>query len=171
MARKKYIDVIKDHHLIASFLHPNFKRFKFISDPDARQQDLFKTKSLIRQKIADLIDDTIIEIPHKKPKNSSIYDVDSEEEAENDNEIEEYFNMKVNAQYKNVLDFWKDTPFKRLQKIALEVYSVPASSAASERAFSISGKILRKERSRINPETLSIMSIVANNRKNKTFDL
>ena len=55
-----------------------------------------------------------------------------------------------------VVQFWYNRrhAFPRLYKIAMRVYSTPASSSSSERVFSIVKKIVTPERSLLTPETI-----------------
>jgi hypothetical protein len=57
----------------------------------------------------------------------------------------------------NPLHFWKHhhSSYPRLARIAKRVFSVPATSAAVEREFSLAGNIVTKKRSRLAPETVN----------------
>lgn len=56
----------------------------------------------------------------------------------------------------NPLTWWGEQKFKfpTLNHVAKMILVIQASSAESERHFSTSGKIARKDRARLNPETL-----------------
>ena len=55
---------------------------------------------------------------------------------------------------RNPLNFWKDNAqrYPNLAQVARKVFTVPATSAPVERAFSQAGKILRSDRSRLLPK-------------------
>jgi hAT family C-terminal dimerisation region len=44
--------------------------------------------------------------------------------------------------------------FPKLSKMARDVYAVPASNAGVEREFNISGRLITKQRNRLNPATI-----------------
>lgn len=56
----------------------------------------------------------------------------------------------------DLLQWWRKNEkyYPRLCKFAQHVHSIPASSAASERAFSLAGNILTEKRSRLRPKSL-----------------
>ena len=62
----------------------------------------------------------------------------------------------------NPLDFWRSSTLKNLPQIARCVYSIPASSAGSERRFSVAGKVQRVDRALLAPEKLCSQVIVCN---------
>lgn len=70
-------------------------------------------------------------------------------------EIERF--EKLPLEQTDPLDYWRENKgsFDILRKIAADVYSIPASSSSSERAFSAATKACRKDRLRMSPRTIS----------------
>lgn len=84
-------------------------------------------------------------------------------------ELQTYIDEKVNVIFDDPLVYWQKCNKPNLIKIAQNVFSRPASSSMSERAFSYAGKILSKSRYRLKPETLRKLVVYTNNIKNKTL--
>lgn len=72
-------------------------------------------------------------------------------------EVERYSKetVKITEDF-DVMNWWKthaiDYPY--LSKFALQVHAIPASSAASERAFSLAGNVITAKRNRIGPKSV-----------------
>ena len=90
--------------------------------------------------------------------------VDQTEKSSIDIELLKY--QGLSAISSNPLEFWKkhahDLPI--LSKIVSKILALPASSASSERRFSIAGKVVRPEKSRQSPATLLKFSFLNNNK-------
>lgn len=73
----------------------------------------------------------------------------------------------VRGEYNNPLMWWKDNcdRFPIIAKIARRTLCIPATSAPSERAFSVAGLTISKMRSRLNPETASCLIFLKENAK------
>lgn len=172
---QKFSQVVQIEHKMATFFHPNLKRFNFIKDEDERKAELNEVKSKTRMKMDDLQVESCEEVIEKSPKRSknqdSAFEIDSDDpdDDEQEDELEKYWKEKVKIHTDNPLNYWEKSQFGKLKEIAAEVFSLSASSAGSERSFSYSGKILRKERYKMNPETISSLTIYTNNIKNKTI--
>jgi hypothetical protein len=72
----------------------------------------------------------------------------------------EYMKMKINYQTgENVLSWWKkySTIFPQLSRLALPLLSIPASSTASERVFSKTGRVQEARRQQLNPDFDSLV--------------
>ena len=76
-----------------------------------------------------------------------------------DVEIRKYINLKKAevAPYENVLKFWRENceNYPHLARLARKVLSIPASSAAVERIFSLLKRLDPAARARMNYETLT----------------
>ena len=70
-------------------------------------------------------------------------------------------------QSSNPLVFWTGNSHRYpiLSKVAAQIMILPASSAASERRFSIAGKVIRPEKASQNEATLKKFAFVNNNKK------
>lgn len=67
----------------------------------------------------------------------------------------------------NLLSWWNvnASRFKRLSVVARRILAVPASSAASERSFSLASHLINNLRSSLNPKTVNDAMIVNSYRK------
>ena len=104
----------------------------------------------------------------KKSSPNNDFEVKMYNETNDGDEIENYFNLRIKVYYKNPLDYWKNSHKPKLKEIASSVLSRPASSSGSERVLSYSKKILRKDRYKMDADTLSKMTVYTNNRINKS---
>lgn len=72
-------------------------------------------------------------------------------------EVERYSNEKVRLTDDfDVMLWWKNnsTKYPKLSKLAINLLSIPASSASSERVFSLAGNIITDKRNRLEPKTV-----------------
>ena len=76
-------------------------------------------------------------------------------------QVQIYLNMPLPhssepADEKDVLGWWREhsPALPNLAKLSRQVFSIPASSSASERNFSAAGRTLSEQRSRLNPESV-----------------
>ena len=64
----------------------------------------------------------------------------------------------------NILEFWSSSTIKAkfpsLSKLALGILSIPASSASSERVFSVCGTTISKRRSQLSASTVDALMVV-----------
>ena len=86
----------------------------------------------------------------------------SESEADKvlKNEIAKYLTQTFSGD--NPLEFWRSSTLKILPQIARCIYTILASSAGSERRFSVAGKVQRVDRALFAPEKLCAQVIVSN---------
>lgn len=87
-----------------------------------------------------------------------------------DDEITDYLSSRLsdNPDPDRVLEWWKFNKerFQALSKLARFIFCIPASSAPSERAFSVCGRILEERRTRLGPQSVSnILFLHSNIRK------
>lgn len=71
---------------------------------------------------------------------------------------ERYTSIKVNIDVDfDPLQWWENhaSEYSKLSKLAKKILSVPASSAASERVFSVAGNIITEKRNRLGPKTVN----------------
>jgi hypothetical protein len=70
----------------------------------------------------------------------------------------------------NVLQWWKERQIKipMMAKLAIRIFAIPATSAASERAFSTSGRLIEERRTCFKGDTVeSILFLNDYYKKNK----
>lgn len=172
LTKEKFSAVIYDDNKIATLLSPNFKKFKFVNEK-IRNEEINTIKKLISNKIYchQKLFNININVAPKKRKSYTLedYEIDTESDEENKDELEIYLKEKVNEIFENPLEYWENSKFKILKEISKEVFSRPASSSSSERVFSYSKKILKKDRYRLNSETLSKLTVFSNNILNKSI--
>uniref|UniRef100_A0ACD5VJK4 Uncharacterized protein n=1 Tax=Avena sativa TaxID=4498 RepID=A0ACD5VJK4_AVESA len=72
----------------------------------------------------------------------------------------------------NVLDWWKvaGTRYPTLRKVARDVFAIPVTTVASESAFSTSGRIINKHRSRLTSHMLEVLMCSQDWLRNKLKD-
>ena len=80
-------------------------------------------------------------------------------------EIDQYKALPSVPDSDSVLDWWRDhgAMFPVLSKMARRYLAIPASSAASERAWSAFGDIYTKKRNRLHPQTLCKLLLIKHN--------
>jgi len=89
----------------------------------------------------------------KRPRPTSDSDSSDDEQF---NEFTNYIDSKRDKSVKDPLQWWSKSQsiFPKLSKMARDVYAVPATGAGVEREFSISGRVITKQRNRLNPSTI-----------------
>ena len=126
----------------------------------------------------DLVPDTAEDEPPAK-KQSTLTDrfADWEDDAATyasapkpvDDEMTDYLSSRLsvsdNPDTESVLDWWKlhKDPYPALSKLARFILSIPASSAPSERAFSVCGRIMEERRTRLGPQSISNILFIHSN--------
>ncbi|KAL1259279.1 hypothetical protein QQF64_009856 [Cirrhinus molitorella] len=152
---------------IATFLTPKLRQLKMIDDHE-RQAVIHAVKVLVDELGFDENREENLPPPAKK---SAFKDFAEWEDADDtmdsdvsiDSEIAEYLKVKLDGSEahgpKDVLQWWKRRcqEFPRLSKLTRHVLCIPASSAPSERAFSICGRILEQRRINLKPALVNDM--------------
>ena len=72
------------------------------------------------------------------------------------NEFSSYMQIKRDGNITDALEWWKGSQsmYLKLSKMARDVFAVPATGAGVEREFSISGRVVTKQRNRLSPTTI-----------------
>ena len=72
------------------------------------------------------------------------------------NDLSSYMQIKRDSTITNALEWWKGSQsmYPKLSKMAHDVMAVPATGAGVEREFSISGRVVTKQRNRLSPKTI-----------------
>ena len=73
-----------------------------------------------------------------------------------DEELQEYLVTRVASRQTDILHWWRaqETNFPTLAAMARDVFAIPATSATSERAFSLARHVVTEFRSSLSPETI-----------------
>ena len=89
---------------------------------------------------------------HRRPSTSDSESSDGMEY----NEFSSYMQIKRDSTITNALEWWKGSHsmYPNLSKMARDVMAVPATGAGVEREFSISGRVITKQRNRLSPATI-----------------
>lgn len=160
MFKKKFI--INRTHEVACFLWPNFKKLKMVSDESERKRIMNNVKlELLKIEIEQKEEYTETESIENPALNSSQFsewedDVPLPKQSY-EQEIDNYLTCFVGKNIDiDILNFWKsqNEKFPLLSRLARRTLCIPASSASSERVFSVAGRIIEERRSRLKGETV-----------------
>ena len=179
---EKYVNSIQNIHIIALYLHPNYKSLSLLqqeplksvfSDFDVQQalQDYFPSAFEVdepEQKQAKSDDPANLEVVSDSEIENSKAIMTSDDElmdssgSTNDpilleksisDEIIEYQQMKP-GKFSDPIEFWKGSNLSKLKKIALFTFSATSSSAEPERHNSHAGLTITDLRNQLNFETV-----------------
>lgn len=145
---KKNFELDKFHR-IATILHPQLKTLKF-----AEENDKLQTIRDLKQLLAEVSFDESSPRNTTRRKSSDSLMSDYFDDEYDIDEVEMYVAFKVSSTTEiDLLKWWTDhrESFPKLHKIAMFIHAIPATSAPSERKFSIAGKILNCLRSSLDP--------------------
>ena len=160
-----------------------FKNFEFIHNISKRKLKLEFVQRHVKNELINFRDLAGNISNHNLSNFFSIYDsilinnnnhnnikdnIEDNIEFKIDRELEDYchFNNNLNFKSKSLLLFWKENNlrFPFLSKLTKQILVIQASSAESERNFSLAGFILSAKRSKLKPELLeAIMLLKLNN--------
>ena len=86
-------------------------------------------------------------------------------------EVELDIYSKIEPTDREPLEFWKEHRYQLpvLTNLAIQILAIPASSAGSERRFSIAGKVCRPDRANLKPSKVAKLSKVANNMNSNQY--
>lgn len=146
---------------IASFLHPQLKSLKF-GDEAKRMRTIRDAKEMISTiTLPQMNSDRL----RRKNSTESVISDCFDEDLELD-EVDLYAAYRVvGTEDMDIFDWWqrhKDS-FPKLYNLAKFVLAIPATSAPSERKFSLAGKILNCIRSSLDPAKVSDLLLLHSN--------
>lgn len=100
---------------------------------------------------------SILPAPPAKRPHSSVVSSDSDSEIEDFSEFDNYVQSKRDRNVVHPLSWWfkSQSIFPRMAVMARDVYAVPATGCGVEREFSISGRVVSKERNRLDAKTIA----------------
>lgn len=153
-------------HKVSAFLWPKYKQMRYLNEPQREKvHDLVKKELIKMTEISqtELSDDSASGCEEMKPSVdddilSKYADVHFTEDHKPESQITMQMEMYQNACYpeNNILHWWKHhgDEFPLLAKLARKFLCIPASSAASERFFSLANQVLDKQRTSLEAENL-----------------
>ncbi|KAL4119444.1 hypothetical protein QTP88_012253 [Uroleucon formosanum] len=165
---------LSDVHEIAVFLWPKFKMLKMFSEENGERSRilgdielrLLKFEIEDGEKRANSVTETNInsnsqELTSKEATMFSEWEDGVDERAQQliykyKKELESYREENYDISDDQILDFWSKQTlrFPYLSKLARQVLAIPASSASSERSFSVAGRVIEQRRSCIDGSTV-----------------
>lgn len=174
--------------LAATFMDPRYRPLKFIESQDKRDKAFTMATNYIKtlskqinpepKKVVQI--DELSEPVTKKPKKKLQFTLLCEQDSDSDEECEVSVNEKILMELTNYrkikqkdqtdqscpLKFYDVNQYSLpiMSKIAELVFCPTASSVPSECTFSASGKLLRKERTRILPALAEELLILHKNK-------
>lgn len=158
-------------HKVAMFLHPRLKGLKALEDDRERCSVHNEVRRMAMERLSlrdttQSADDDAgpSDAPPKKKARSArntvaflsdFEDSDDDEPSEVD-EVARYIELKVKDTNEDLLGWWKqhETVFPDLCALAKFVHCIPASSAPSERDFSLAGLVLQSRRTNLSPSSV-----------------
>jgi hypothetical protein len=91
-----------------------------------------------------------------------------------DHELSSYVNFGIiNDTKLDLLSWWAEHKniFKNLYQMHTKIHAIPATSAASERAFSAAGNVINEKRTRLCTKTVNNLIVANSNLKYNTVNL
>lgn len=162
---------IEELYKIAVFFDPRMKQLKILEQSEVAliiNQIKSQCASLLNNDESDDSIDTVQANPIKKRRKSKeIIDFsqyyDSSSDDSNEDEVDQYIKSKV-PKDKNldILMWWRDhrLEFPRLALLCTYYLAIPASSASSEREFSVAGQTISERRTGLKPETVDSILVL-----------
>jgi hypothetical protein len=155
--------------LIAAALDPRFKSLSFLPEEESNEafesiaKEVSNCELLLPEQLSVQINSKVCETGILKffnplpPKNLH--------HLEEEDELQMYTKMKQPTITTDPLQWWKShqTTFPVLSEIAKKFLAIPASQATTERAFSTSGNIITKRRSRLSSVILEALVLFHKN--------
>jgi len=169
------------NHEIALFLFPPYKSMKMMGESEKNRVignvklELLKIQE--NQPVRNEVNQVHPEV--QAPSTSSYNNMFSEWEndftqpnamSSYENELESYTHSTDTFQTnENILDWWKarNNILPTMAKLAIRILAIPATSAASERAFSAAGRVIEERRSCLKAETIDALLFLQDYQKEK----
>lgn len=157
--------------IVAPLLHPQLKDMKMFATQNEKEKAMRILRDMF-DKIA-LPEDSVHEnncnryVTKRKVGKGSflINDYINQLEDTLEDEVDVYLKESVNHEAFDLLAWWfeRRNKFPRLFKLFREIYSLPVSSAPSERVFSFVGNIITDKRSSLSPKKVEILLLLHSN--------
>lgn len=153
--------LLSKFHRIGCILHPQLKSLRFASDAE-KTETIRDLKELFAA--TEVCSTVATERTRRRRSNDSVlsdyfdddYDVD---------EVEMYIGQKIGSGEIDLLKWWDDhkESYPKLHRIAMFIHSIPATSAPSERKFSLAGNVLSCLRSSLDPMKVENLLLLHSN--------
>lgn len=156
-------------HQVAVFLNPLQRSMLVLSETE-RQHVLEYINDELDQlplRLSTPCDDSPVEQPAKRMRMTDEFNDElGETTPTNTNEVAEYQAMKVTS-CPDILEWWKlqSTTFPGLSVLAKRYLSIMASSAASERNFSVAGLVVNEKRSCLSTDNVNDILLINSSMK------
>lgn len=164
---------ISDLHKISTVLFPPLRHLNHLVSNEEKTNLLKILSNLINDIKTTTITQSIDETECQSEVDLCLKDfIDLSHIQENtfcDQELENYLNFPQNFDFNStVLSYWQQNCIKypRLYRIAIRLFSIPATNLSSERNFSAAGLTLTDHRSNLNPNNVNHLLFIKSN-----FDL
>ncbi|CAF3802130.1 unnamed protein product [Rotaria sp. Silwood1] len=183
---EKYLPSILQIHWIGTYLDPSLKSFFFVSDSSYLEIQKKQVQKGLHILASDIVhhsnnhsssQDSFHNSPSsKRMKNDPFADFRNKRTTQNtsicgqsalekelDRQIQIYDSMEIDNNYdNNPFTFWRNhkDDLSFLAQIAKSVLVIPASSAESERHFSIAGQIVTELRSLLDPNYVEALVVL-----------
>lgn len=149
-------------HRVATFLHPQLKSLKFAEEND-RSIAIRDAKQMIST--ISITQTNAESSMRRKSSTDSVLSDYFDDDFEAD-EIDMYSAYRVATSTEiDMLVWWEEhrESFPKLYHLSSFIHSIPATSAPSERKFSLAGKILNCLRSSLDPTKVSDLLLLYSN--------
>ncbi|CAF4620576.1 unnamed protein product [Rotaria sp. Silwood1] len=154
---KKKKAVRKGIHILATDLFDqSHSTFSSITQDTSTSADTPSSKRFKQDPFADFRQKTASPSP-------TVFPTKRAWTVELDRQIQIYEHFQLDSDYNNnPLSFWKNQKdtINMLSNIANSLFVIPASSAESERHFSIAGQIVTEQRSLLDPDTIEALVVL-----------
>lgn len=149
------------YHRIATILHPLFKSLKF-----AKEEEKVQTIRDLKEMVSSVptVSSPDSERSRRRRSNDSVLS-DFYDDDDNFDEVDIYIAQKIMAEDVDILKWWDDhsESYPKLHKIAMFIFAIPATSAPSERKFSLAGHVLSCLRSSLDPMKVENLLLLHSN--------
>jgi len=154
--------------ILASLLDPRFKRLQHL-DSDLKKAANERLKKLASK--IEIMEEGNLEQPVKKKTKletnlECIFGAEkTKKQTEVEEELKEYFTFPEISKSADPLVWWKThaEQFPRLSMLAKSYLAIPATSAASERVWSIAGDTISDKRAALGDSTLDALLFIHDN--------
>lgn len=169
---------LSEEHEIAVFLWPKFKMLKMFSQDSGERSRIIKNieKKLLELETKDnesninTVTQRNFDDSYRPSSSSSMFSEWEDSLRDHDirekykKELQNYREESFDVGDDNILDFWSRqmSRYPYLSKLARQILAIPASSASSERSFSVAGRVIEERRSCLDGSTVDAILFLNN---------